>query len=62
MLQAQQEGQQHGDLIIDAEEGGGLLGFLGEGNTRGEEVGVVIIADKTVFCGEGVKEAFGTGG
>lgn len=48
MLQTQQEGQQDGDIVIDAEEGGGLAGALGEGDAWGEEVGIVIVADQAV--------------
>lgn len=48
MLQTQQEGQQDGDIVIDAEEGGGLAGALGEWDAWGEEEGIVIVADQAV--------------
>ena len=45
MLQAQQQRQEDGDLVIDAKKRGrGLAGAFGEGYTRGEQIGVVIIA------------------
>lgn len=48
MLQSQNQGQDNGYAILQPEEGGRLAGLLGEGDSRGKEVGIVIFADEAV--------------
>lgn len=48
MLQPQNQREEHGDTILEPEEGSRLAGLLGEGQSRGEQVGIVILADETI--------------
>lgn len=56
MLQAEQDGEQDGELFIEAEKGSGLGGSPSKGQARCEEEGIVVVANEAVAGEKGVLE------
>ena len=48
MLEAEEEGEEDGHLVVEAEEGGGLFGSRHEWEVGREEEGIVVVADQTL--------------